>query len=145
MKDFIRSSTAKRLVAAVAVILVIVVVFSAGVAVGYHRGVYLFQWNERYLRGFADPRSIFAPFERMPDSANSHGVVGKIVSVSLPSLMIQGKDSAEQVVAISATTTIRAFRDATSTSALKVGANVIVIGLPDKNGTIDAEFIRVMP
>ena len=59
--------------------------------------------------------------------------------------MIKGQNSAEQVVTVSPTTTIRFMHNLASTSDLVPGNQVIVIGEPESNGSINASFIRVIP
>ena len=145
MKNYLQTNTVSKMILALAIILVILLIFQAGVAVGYRRGAFSSNWSSAYGRGLDDPRSIFAPFVHDSDDINPHGAVGDIVSVRLPGMMIKGPNSAEQVVTISPTTTVRFIHSVASTSDLTPGSQVIVIGEPQGNGSIDATFIRIMP
>ncbi len=74
-----------------------------------------------------------------------HGAVGKIVKVSLPSIVIEGPDNIEKEVIINESTLIRSSGpDATSTD-LKMDDFVTILGTPNEDGQIQAKLIRVLP
>ena len=140
------NSTNTRIIIILGSILVILVAFAGGVAVGYHKGVFSYNWNANYSRGMNDPRSFLAPFQPDNDDINPHGTVGEIISIHLPDIMVKGVGTAEQIVTISPTTTvIRSMHDVASTTVLKTGMQVVVIGSPDDDGRIHATFVRIMP
>lgn len=142
------SSVSKRLLYVLAGIIIILAVFKLGIFVGFHQASFYDNRNSNYFsRGLSDPRSMFSPFMMRDedDIVNPHGAIGIIASVRLPTLLVKGPDTAEQIVIVSSTTTIRRFRDAASTTDLHAGDQVIVIGEPDQYGSVHATFIRVMP
>jgi len=146
MDNFLKSKTTTRLIVIIGLIIIALVIFQAGVFVGYKHGEYSRARNYGYGRGMDDPHSMFAPFMRGNDDASPHGAVGEIVKLALPnSILIKGRDSAEQVVTLSATTTIRFIHGEASPTDLKTGQRIIVIGSPGDNGQIDAVFIRIFP
>lgn len=144
MNDPKRSQKTVKIIIIVGIILVALLIFQAGTYVGFRRGVFASNWGSAYQHRFDDPHSIFAPFMSDPDDMNPHGVVGKIISVHLPTMMIKGKASTERIVILSTTTTIRLMHGQASTSDLVAGSQVIVTGNPGSQGQIDADFIRIL-
>ena len=92
-----------------------------------------------------DPRSIFAPFGRDMDDMNPHGAIGEIISVHLPQIMVKGASGNEEIVLLSATTSIRNMRAAATPRDLRVGQQIVTVGAPDEQGQLHAIFIRIMP
>jgi hypothetical protein len=143
--EFLRSSKFKAILYLLAVLLGAALIFEGGVMVGYHRAAFSYQWNTNYFRDDRDPRSFFTVFSHDSDDPNPHGAIGQVVSVNLPQFMVKGPNSPEQVVVIGPGTSLRRFHgDGTSTD-LKAGQQVIVIGSPDDQGEIRASFIRILP
>jgi hypothetical protein len=143
--DFIRSPKFKAILYLLAVLLGGILIFEGGVAVGYHRAAFSYQWNTNYFRDSRDPRSFFAVFSRDADDPNPHGAIGQVVSVNLPRFMVKGPNSPEQVVVIGPGTALRRFHGDGTTTDLKAGQQVIVIGSPDDQGEIRASFVRILP
>ena len=145
MKNYFQSNVVSKIILILAALLVILLIFQAGIMVGYRRGFFASNWNGAHGQIMDEPDSIFAPFVHDSDDINPHGAVGNIVSVRLPSILIKGPNSAEQVITISSTTAIRFIHSNASTSDLVPGNQVIIIGEPKDNGSISAAFIRIMP
>ncbi|MDE2037844.1 MAG: hypothetical protein KGI69_01300 [Patescibacteria group bacterium] len=144
MKEFLGSSALSKLVAVLAVLLVALVIFWAGMAVGYRKAVFSYQWDDSYAKQFGGPHSPFMP-DADDASLNSHGAFGQIVAVRLPEFTVKGPAEAEKNVLVSDGTVIRYFHDQASTSDLSVGSTVVVIGEPDGQGRIQASLIRIVP
>ena len=142
---FFTSHLFKGIVYGLAALLLALIIFQAGIFVGYRQAEFSSHWRDSYTMSFNDPRSAFAPFMRDQDDATPHGVVGEIASVSLPEIMVKGTGTAEEVVLVSTTTSIRNFRQDGVASDLKAGEQVIVIGTPNDSGQIEASFIRIVP
>lgn len=143
--EFLKSPKFKAIVYLLAIVLAVVVIFEAGVAVGYHRAAFSYHWTKGFMADNHDPRSFFAVFSHDPDEPNPHGTMGQVVSVHLPEVLVKGPNSPEQVVVIGPGTAVRRFRgDGTSTD-ITAGQQVIVIGSPDDTGDIQASFIRILP
>jgi hypothetical protein len=81
----------------------------------------------------------------MMDPSNSHGTIGKIVSMTLPQIIIADRDGTEKTIIIDIKTDIRSFRNSIKAEALKVGDFVTIIGEPNNQGQINARLIRIMP
>lgn len=145
LKDFFGSSGYGKLIVVLGVLLVALVIFVAGAAVGYRHAVFSNRWYGNYARGFDSPLSPFAPFMHDGDDLNPHGTFGDIVSFDPPYLMVKGQSQAESVITVGPGTVIRRIRAFGTTTDLMPGERVVIIGTPDDNGRIQASFIRVMP
>jgi hypothetical protein len=121
------------------VIIILFIVFGAGVFVGTKKADFSFRWAENYQRNFGGPRF------------NGHGVFGQIIkidtSTSTPtsSLVINGRDNVEKIVLIKENTIINGFRNNIKPDDLKVDDYIVVIGDPNDAGQIEAKLIRLMP
>ncbi|MDE2041379.1 MAG: hypothetical protein KGI59_03310 [Patescibacteria group bacterium] len=148
MKSYFSSGTVSKIILVLAIVLIALVIFQAGMIVGYHRGVFAGDWDGNYERSVFDPHSVFAPLMRdfsRGDVMNGHGTIGEITDLSLPTLMVKGPGTIEQVVAVSPTTTVRVMHMPATIQDLRTGEQIVVIGEPGMNGQINASFIRVIP
>ncbi len=145
LKHFFHNQATSKIILILAVLLVILVIFQAGLTVGFRKASFACNWNDSFLQGPNNPRSMLAPFINDKDDFNPHGAIGQIISTSLPVIMIKGQDNLEKVIHIGPNTAIRNFRQTASTSDLTVGQNIIVVGEPDDSGNIQAVLIRIIP
>ncbi len=144
-KEFIKSKKFSTILYTVGGLLVALIIFQAGIFVGYHIASFSIGWDNSHNGNIRDPRSIFAPFGRDTDDMNAHGAIGEIISVRLPQIMVKEPSGNEAIILISSTTPIRSMRNQASTSDLTIGAEIVTIGIPDEQGQIHATFIRVVP
>ena len=144
-KEFFQSSGYNKLIIALGSLLAFLVIFAAGMAVGYREAAFSYHWQSNYGPGFSDPSSPFAPFIHDGDDVSPHGAFGTIVSFKSPYLMVKGDNQAESIIAIGSSTVIRHIRAFGTTTDLLPGQQVIIIGTPDNSGRIQASFIRVVP
>ena len=79
------------------------------------------------------------------DFIEAHGTFGRVLKIDGSSLVIQGVDNIEKLVATDANTEIRRFHDIIKLNDLRTDESVIVIGEPGENGQLIAKFIRVLP
>ena len=124
---------------------ILLLVFSAGMMVGFKKANFSFLWGENYHRNFGGPQGGFMGDFRGGDFMDAHGTVGQILKIDGNTLVIKGIDNVEKIVNVNAGSTMRRNREDVATSALKTGDIVIVIGQPNENGQIDAQFVRLMP
>lgn len=142
MNEFFKSPRFKSIIYLLALLLIALVIFQAGVFVGFRRATFSYQWDNNYVH---DPRSVFAPFMHDSDEPNPHGTFGQVVSANYPEIMVKGPNTPEQIVILGPGTAIRRFHDAGTTTDLKAGTQVIVVGSPNEKGEIQASFVRIMP
>ena len=143
LRVFAKSHKFITLLTGVGFLVIALVVFEAGVFVGFHKASFAYGWEENYGRNFGDPHGSFGmPGAGLP---NEHGADGKIVSVGPTSFIVMSGNEVEKTVTFASSTVIRIGRDATTSAALTHGSYVVVIGDPDASGTVAAELVRVFP
>jgi hypothetical protein len=122
----------------------VLVVFAAGVEVGYMKAGFNYKFGEGYYRSFG--QGGMHPAGLVPgDVGQAHGVTGTIVNINTTGFVIAERDNTEKVVRISDDTIVRVLRGTIPASNLKVGDSVVVLGDPNANAEIEAKLIRVIP
>ena len=146
LKKVFESKVLVGIIYGVGIVLVALLIFSAGVSVGFHRASFGRSWGDNYERNFGMPPPGSPGFGFVNDSfPNAHGSIGKIINIQLPTIIVQDQDKTEKVVLIKDDTKIQKMRDNIKGSDLKVDDFVVVIGSPNAQGQIEAKFIRIMP
>ena len=144
-KEFVRSPRFQGIMTGVGMAIIALVIFQAGVFVGYRKAAFAFKFGDNYYRTFGNqgPRPFQVPVgEKFMDA---HGAAGKIIGVSFPTFVVEGPDSVEKVIRIGEDTEIRRFRDVATSSDLVAGDFVVILGKPNENAEVDAKLIRIMP
>jgi len=145
MPDFLKSRTFKVLLACLGALILMFGSFSLGVNVGERKARHMDGWAENYGRMFP-PRIGFPgdmPFAP-PPMPDSHGVFGKVISVSGQDVVVQGQDGVEQNVLVTSSTDIRLGRDQAKVTDIKPDEGASVFGTPNDKGQIEARLIRLM-
>lgn len=145
MTKYFQNPKIKITFAIIIFLAIILIAFECGAQYGFRKAIFVNSWNNNVRRGMHDPRFMFAPFSKRSDDARPNGIVGEIVSLQLPSIMIKGKTTAEEVIMVDAKTTVHKMREEATTTDLKIGDNIVVIGKPNSEGQIIASFIRILP
>ena len=145
--EFFQSALAKLILRGIAIIVAALLIFQAGVFVGFHKAGFSYRWGEDYYRTFGGQRKIFkGPQRGEPNEFPAvHGSAGKIIKITLPTIVIEDKDKIEKIIVIKDGTVIRRFRDEIKPTDLKVDDSVVVIGSPNDKSEIEARLIRLMP
>jgi len=143
MKKFLESKVAVKILYGIGIVIVAMLIFSAGITVGFHKASFGRAWGENYERNFGmmPNRPIFGQ-DNFP---NANGAVGKIIKIELPNIIVQDKDNREKVVTTKTDTNIQDGKDNIKVADLKIDDFIVVIGTPNEQGQIEAKFIRVMP
>lgn len=146
-KSFVRSKTFKGALWVIGIFVVLSLVFKAGEFVGFRKAGFSYRVGEQYFRGMMGPRMgvIKIRGAAPQDFMMGHGTFGRVVSVSSTSLVLQGREGAEQVVLVTSETVINRFRETITVNELKADDNVVIIGSPNDAGQVEARLIRVMP
>jgi hypothetical protein len=144
MKSFFESRGFTITLIVIGALIILLIVFRAGITVGYRRGLFSSEWGEEYQRNFIEPNSM-PGFHR--DFIGGHEAIGSIIKIDTDqkSLVIQDQGDAEKEVLIGSQTLIRQFNQTLTSADLKLDEHVAVIGSPDDQGRIVAELIRVLP
>ena len=136
------SPTTRWILLGIAAVLVALLIFDAGIAVGAHAGLRMRSGGEE--RGF---RPFGAPGFVLPDGymPRGHGAVGTIATVTLPTLTITEPEGDIETVLVSTTTVIDSPQGST-TNLLTPGVRVIIFGDPDESvERINAKVIHLLP
>ena len=126
-----------------------ILAFSFGVFVGYHRARFSYSWKENYDRNFGSmmpfgPITGDGPFGFIRGKfINAHGVVGKVESINGNALAIKDKDNNDKIIIASSTTVISDASGTLQLQDIKVNNQIIAIGTPNNQGQIEARLIRV--
>ncbi|MDR3519737.1 MAG: hypothetical protein P4L63_02535 [Candidatus Pacebacteria bacterium] len=137
------SKTALKVLCGIGIMLVALLIFYAGVNVGFHKASFGRAWGENYERNFGfGPDHPLLGTDNFP---NANGAIGKIIKIELPTIIVQDKDNTEKVVLLGNDTKIEKAMTSIQQSDLSVNDFVVVIGSPNDQGQIEAKFIRVMP
>jgi len=152
--EIIKSKLFKIIILSIAGLIILFFVFKLGVFVGMKKADFSFRWADEYHRNFAGPRDgFFRDFMRTDrEFTNGNGVFGQIIKIDTSAesgqhsnLTVKDKDNIEKIVLVDDKTSIIYQRNNMKLSDLKIGDSIVVIGEPNKNGQIQAGFIRVMP
>lgn len=145
IKEVMKSKNGDKIIVAVGIIVAALVIFQAGMFTGFKQASFSFRTGEGYFRQMnGRGNDAFMGMQR-GDFGNSHGTVGKIISISLPSIVVADKDNIEKTIIVSTSTDIRKFRDSIKSTDLKINDMVVVIGNPDDKAQVEATLIRIMP
>jgi hypothetical protein len=147
IKDYIQSQSFKGVLVGIFIVIIALVIFQSGVAVGERKAVFAHRFGDNFERNFRNPQGEFMQLG-MPggmDMPGGHGAVGKIVSISLPLLVVAGPDNLEKTVVVGGDTEIREFRETITADKLEIGDFIIVLGVPNDEGQVDAKLIRLAP
>jgi len=141
------SLTFRRVLIGIGVLVVLLLVFQAGMFVGFHKASFSYGWGENYHRNFAGPQGGFVDDFMGRDFIDAHGVFGAVIKVDADtsSIVINGRDNVERIILLNDDTSIKRFRDNIKIKDLEVGSPIVVIGDPNDAGQIEAKLIRVMP
>lgn len=144
-KDFFASPTFRAVLVTLAGVAGALLIFHAGMVVGYRKAWFAYRWSEAYSRNFSGPTRGWTFADRA--FVDGHGASGRILEAGGDRLVILGNGPSEEekVVLVSGATAVRRFEHAIPATELKPDDYVVVIGRPDEQGQINAKFIRVMP
>jgi hypothetical protein len=143
IKKVFESKVAFRILIGIGIVIVALLIFSLGITVGFHKASFERAWGENYERNFSPKPNgpIFDP-NNFP---NADGAIGKIIKITLPTMIVEDKNNTEKVILIKNDTQMEEMKTPVVENNLKIDDFVVVIGSPNAQGQIEAKFIRVMP
>ncbi|HVU06696.1 MAG TPA: hypothetical protein VHE10_02840 [Candidatus Paceibacterota bacterium] len=147
-KVFSGPTKGRRIALVLVGVIATLLVFQAGVSVGYHKASFSYRSSDRFFRMVQGPETGVASLTTgfpVDEFSASHGTAGRIVSVSLPTFVVASPDNREQTVTIDGNTVVRMFRATASSSDIRPEQFTVVLGEPNQAGTIQARFVRIMP
>lgn len=146
MKDILKSTWGRWTAGVLAAIVIFFIAFGLGVSVGYQKAIFSSEWGRNYERNFSGmpPRGIIPGMAgNMPQ--NMHGAAGTVIDVSDSGMSVKDDDNDEQSIIVASDTVIKKMNATVSLGNIIIGDRVVVIGVPNSNGQVEARFIRVFP
>jgi len=140
-REFIKSKTFRLGAAAFGGVILLAVVFAAGVFVGLDKARFSYSWGENYLRNFSGRGKFISDKDYM----DAHGSSGQVLTVDGPNVTIRNRAGTEVNIATDSQTILRNVRMQIPLSDLKVNDFIAVIGSPNSSGQIQAKLIRILP
>lgn len=135
----------KIVLSGLAAAVVLLLVFQAGLMVGFKKANFSFRWGENYHRNFGGPpRGWFDNFGR-DDYRDAQGAYGQIIKIDGSNITVKDRNNTEKVVLLNDKTVISRFRENIKQADLRVDDQVVIIGEPNNAGQVEAKLIRVMP
>ncbi|MBU6447827.1 hypothetical protein KGQ24_03235 [Patescibacteria group bacterium] len=144
-KNILSTKFLKWLSFGVLIIVALLLVFQLGISVGYHKANFAIKWAQNYKRDFGGPRMGMFGIYTGNNFMYGHGVLGTIAKITPDSIVIRSADNSEKIVNIDSDTVLNQAAQNIKLQDLKTDQQVIVIGSPNQDGTIDAKIIRVFP
>ncbi len=146
IQEVTESRAFRSMVAIIGIAVLILLIFQAGMFVGYRKAAFAYGQGDNYYRAFGSRGMQRGGMPMMHDDfIGAHGAVGRIVSIDLPTFVVSDPDGAEKVVTVSDDTSVRHFNEVISVNDLKVDDFVIVLGAPDDQSQVHAKLIRLLP
>ena len=146
-KEVLQSKKVRIGISVLGCLLIALVSFAGGMAVGIHKARYSYQWGQNYERNFMGSRnSGMMPMMRDFDGRgfrNPHGLSGTVVSVSGDTLIVKDRDNKENTVSVTDRTLIKYRGEDLKLTDLASGDTVAIIGKPGDNGVVNADIIRI--
>ncbi len=145
IKKVLKNSKVKWAICILGCVVVALIIFQAGMFVGFKKAGFSFRTGEQYFRQMGGkPDDQFMGMNR-GDFTDSHGANGKILSINLPLVVVSDKDGVEKTIIISTSTDIRKMKDTIKAEDLIINDFITVIGNPNDKAQIEARLIRIMP
>lgn len=144
-KEFFQSFQFKILLGCVGGLIVLLLTFHLGTLVGFHKARFALDWGDNYHRNFGGPRGGFLRDFTSRDYMNGHGTAGTVVRIDGQSVVVKDGEGVEKIATVGEKTSIMRGRSTVALSDIKPDEQVVVIGTPKEDGTIDAKIIRLFP
>jgi hypothetical protein len=149
-KEGVQSKMFKGFIIGIATVLVLMIVFQAGIFVGFRKANFSQRLGENYGRIFGDGKrsnimdEMFRgmSFDNLP---GGHGAVGAVIKVSSSTIIVSEPNNIEKIVLLNGETAIRKARDEVKIKDIVIGDFVSIIGESNIKGEIEAKLVRIMP
>jgi len=143
-KEIFKPTHFNRLLIIILACLILVFVFSLGVLVGHERARFSVRFGENYYNNIMGPGGPGMMNFGRPQF-NARGAFSQIIKIEGNNIVVKGQNNAEKIITVNEKTVIREFDQDLKIGDLKVDENIVVIGVPNEQGQIEAKLIRVMP
>lgn len=145
IKEYIRSQSFRGVLAGIGIAIVILMIFQAGVFIGYRKASFAYRFGDNYYRAFdrRPPSPFGVPMSG--EFGTTHGAAGQVMSVSLPTFVVAGPDSIEKTVLVGTSTLVRKLDAELKPEDIQTGDFLVVIGEPNDEAQVQAKLIRILP
>lgn len=150
INNFFQSKTFKIILASLLALVIILLIFSLGLMVGFRKAGFSRNYGDNYFRYFTGPVPGAGMMKIIPqmegrDFISGHGIIGSIIDIASSTIVVAGENEVEKVISVDDKTIIKRFDQSLNYNDLRVDEDVIIIGQPNQAGQIEARLIRVMP
>src|SRR5438445_11271383 len=127
--DFLKDHKLKAFLCALGTLVLAILIFIAGMSVGFRKARFSHGLGEKYYRDFGGQhqRRFFAG----QDYENSHGAQGKITAIAAPSQLTIDDSGVSKIILVDNSTVFQRGRTDIKFSDLKNGDQITVIGAPN--------------
>lgn len=143
MTDYTPSRTVRIVFAILGACILLLVSFATGLSVGENKGRHFFGLCGGFDQAMRPPHGFRGPFPP-PALPGGYGVFGQILSVSGTTMVVHGKDNADQTVLVTSSTIVRVGQENGTWEDVRTDRNVSVFGMPNGQGHIVARLIRLV-
>lgn len=143
LNEIFVSKTLKKLLVTMACLVLALLIFQAGIYIGYRKAQLSYQWGENYHRVFGGPRGGFLQDLSGDDFVPGYGLVGTVIKLDGSTLIIKSTNDVERAVTLTDDTTIRRGTNNIGPRDIKTNTAVTIISAPNGDGTLQAKFVRV--
>lgn len=150
-RSFFQSGIFRGVLYGVGGMVILLLVFQAGVFVGFKKAMFSSQWAKNYSESFFPRPEMAPPFmiKIRPGEPrgfmNSHGAFGEIIKIEGSVIAVKGQDEVEKNILISDGTVIEKDFEKLGIADLQMGDEVIIFGSPNDAGQIEAKLVRILP
>jgi len=147
IKEIFQPTHFNKLLIVLAVMVVLVFVFTLGVFVGHEKARFSGAWGEHYYRNIMGPGGPggFGMMDFDRRGFNARSGLGQIIKIDGNALIVKDQANAEKSVLITDQTAIVRDNQNIKATDLKVDDKIVIIGRPNDQGQIEPRLIRVLP
>ena len=129
-----------KILCGVGVVLAALLIFYAGVNVGFRKASFGHDWGENYERNFGFGPDNDHPLLGNDNFPNANGAIGRIIKIQLPTIIVQDKANTEKVVLIDVNIKVEKMMTSIQASDLSLNDFVVVIGSPKPQNPMRIKF-----
>lgn len=147
LKEILKPIHFNKLLIILAVVVVLVFVFTLGIFVGHEKARFSGAWGENYYRNIIGPGGSggFGMMDFDRPGFNARSGLGQIIKIDGNSLVIKDQANAEKIILVTDQTAIVKDNQNIKVTDLKIDDKIVVIGRPNSQGQIEPRLIRVLP
>ncbi len=141
-EKFVKSPYLKKFIFGALGLIILALVFMAGMFVGMEKARFSYNWRANYYRNFGAPPP--PPLFSDRGYSNAHGSAGQVIGVDGNTLSVKSAEGNEKIVLITPQTSIKQGYAEITSGQIKVNDDIVFIGSPNNQGQIEAKFIRIL-